>query len=151
MRVQLFPYTKNVDIWYCPSDRFVRNSDANKRVGRQSYVWFPNWVYNVWCPGSTAGYPGGFPCTRYNGQYVNLWDSPPSERVDHVSDRFIYVERGVFGWDGPDGFGGASPNTNVNHAKGYNAVFLDSHVKMIVYGKKWTTIPATGWPPEQSP
>ena len=151
MRVQCYPYTKNIDMWYCPSDRFRRNNDYNKSNGLQSYQWFPNWVYNVWCPGSSAGFPGPFPCTRYNGQYVNLQDSPPSERVDRVSDRFVLAERGVFGWDGADGQGYRAPNTNTNHAKGYNAVFFDSHVKMVVYGKKWTTIPASGWPATDSP
>jgi prepilin-type N-terminal cleavage/methylation domain-containing protein len=65
MTVQLGPYQKNKNIWYCPSDRYRDPSPANMQTGMQSYQWFPNWVYNTWCPGSSAGYPGPFPCVKY--------------------------------------------------------------------------------------
>ena len=143
MSVQVFPYTKNKQIWYCPSDKF-RSPDAfNIGNGLQSYQWFPNWVYNVWCPGSTAGYPGPFPCLG-----PNLWDSNPSEKVDRVSDRMLFTERGTFGWDGADYI---PPNTNFNHPKGYNAVYFDSHVKLVVFGRKNRTLPASPWPPPGQP
>jgi prepilin-type processing-associated H-X9-DG protein len=61
----------------------------------------------------------------------------------------LFIERGAFGWDGPDarnGAGAPAPNTNFNHSRGYNACYFDGHAKMIPYGKKWSTIPATGWP-----
>jgi prepilin-type processing-associated H-X9-DG protein len=34
---------------------------------------------------------------------------------------------------------------------GVNALFFDGHVKTIVYGRKWTLLPATGWPPQDAP
>src|SRR5437763_813925 len=49
MRVQAGPYIKNNQIWYCPSDKFRDASKDNIVTGMQSYQWFPNWVYNVWC------------------------------------------------------------------------------------------------------
>ena len=55
------------------------------------------------------------------------------------------------GWDGPDGCGGACKNGNTNHTQGFNAVFFDGHAKMQVFGSKWKTLPAMGWPPEQAP
>ncbi len=143
MSVQIFPYTKNKQIWYCPSDKFRSANPSNISKGLQSYQWFPNWVYNVWCPGSSAGYPGPFPCLG-----PNLQDSPPSEKVDRVSDRMLFTERGTFGWDGPDY---TPPNSNVNHSKGYNAVYFDSHVKLVVFGRKKTTLPASPWPPPGQP
>jgi prepilin-type N-terminal cleavage/methylation domain-containing protein len=60
MKVQLGPYIKNTAIWYCPSDKFRTASAANIALGLQSYQWFPNWVYNTWCPGSSAGASGPF-------------------------------------------------------------------------------------------
>jgi prepilin-type N-terminal cleavage/methylation domain-containing protein/prepilin-type processing-associated H-X9-DG protein len=148
MTFQLGPYTKNKQIWYCPSDKVRRPSEDNIRVGLQSYQWFPNWVYNVWCPGSSAGASGPFPCVKYPDGYRSLWDTPPSEKVDRVSERMLFIERGAFGWDGPDA---KPPNTNYNHSKGYNAAFFDGHAKFQPFGRKWTTLPATGWPPDQAP
>ena len=151
MSIQLFPYTKNKQIWFCPSDKIRRFSASNVAQGLQSYQWFPNWVYNSWCPGSTAGFPGPFPCTRYNGEYRNLYNEPMSETSNWVSERMLFIERGAFGWDGPDGCGGACKNSNFNHSRGYNAVYFDGHAKSIVFGKKWTTLPASGWGPDRSP
>ncbi|MEJ5251058.1 MAG: DUF1559 domain-containing protein [Armatimonadota bacterium] len=152
MHVQLGPYQKNKNIWYCPSDKYRDPNITNMRLGLQSYQWFPNWVFNTWCPGSSAGYPGPFPCVKYpDGTYKNLWDDPPSERSEWFAERILFTERGVFGWDGPDGCTGGCPNQNFNHSQGYNAVFFDGHAKLINYGRKWTTIPASGWPPDRAP
>lgn len=151
MNVQVGPYLKNKQIWYCPSDKFRRPSDFNLQRGLQSYQWFPNWVYNTWCPGSTAGASGPFPCVKYPDGYHNLNDDPPSEKSDLVAQRMLFVERGVFGWDGPDGCDGGCKNTNFNHGRGFNAVYLDGHAKIVLYGKKWTGLPATGWPPGDAP
>jgi prepilin-type N-terminal cleavage/methylation domain-containing protein/prepilin-type processing-associated H-X9-DG protein len=148
INVQLGPYIKNKNIWYCPSDKYRRPSDDNLRKGLQSYHWFPNWVYNTWCP-PAGGTP--FPCVKYPDGYHNLGADNPSEKSDLVAQRMLFVERGVFGWDGPDGSGGASPSPNFNHPRGYNTLFFDGHAKLTPYGKKWTTLPATGWPPEQAP
>ncbi len=148
MQVQLGPYIKNVQIWYCPSDKFRRPTPENIRFGLQSYQWFPNWVYNVWCPGSSAGASGPFPCVRYPDGHRSLWDSPPSEKVDRVSERTLFSERGMFGWDGPDAI---PPNGNGNHQQGFNIVYFDGHVKTITYGRKWTITPAAGWPPGNAP
>ena len=152
MQVQCGPYIKSVQLWYCTADRYRRPDPGTIGLGLQSYQWFPNWVYNVWCPGSSAGYPGPFPCTRYqDGSFVNLQDDPPSEKADRPAERILFAERGMFGWDGPDAYGGASPNMNFNHNRGYNCVFFDGHSKNVNFGRKWTTIPASGWPPEQCP
>ncbi len=151
MHQQLGPYIKNYQVWYCPSDKFRTASPANIAAGLQSYHWFPNWVYNSWCPGSSWGFPGPFPCVKYPDGYRSLADMQPSELSDYVSERILFTERGIFGWDGPDGCGGQCPNTNVNHPRGYNALYFDTHAKMVPYGKEWTTLPATGWPPNNAP
>lgn len=148
MSVQLGPYIKNKNVWYCPSDKARAPTQSNISQGLQSYQWFPNWVYNVWCPGSTAGSSGSFPCVRYSDGYRSLWDDPPSERSDRTSERMLFIERGAFGWDGPDA---KPPNSNVNHSRGYNTVYFDGHVKTLTYGRKWTTLPATGWPSGDAP
>jgi len=148
MAVQLGPYTKNKQIWYCPSDKVRTPSQSNISRGFQSYQWFPNWIYNTWCPGSSAGSSGPYPCVRYSGQYRGLYDDNPSEMSDWVSERMLFIERGAFGWDGPDA---TPPNTNYNHSRGYNVLYFDSHVKTISYGRKWSTLPATGWPPNNAP
>jgi len=146
MSVQLGPYIKNKQIFYCPSDKYRSPNATNIGLGLQSYQWFPNWVYNVWCPGSSAGFPGPFPCLG-----PNLWDDNPSEKSEHVAERIVFTERGVFGWDGPDGSsygtGAPAPNSNFNHPRQYNAVYFDGHAKAINYGKKKITLPATPWPP----
>lgn len=140
MTVQVGPYTKNKQIWYCPSDKFRRPSAENIGLGLQSYQWFPAWIYSfrdAWNP--FAPYASG-----------PVADNP-SEKVDSPANRYFLTERGVFGWDGPDGCGGACKNTNSNHPRGYNAVYFDGHAKLVPFGRKWKTNPATGWPPEQSP
>lgn len=148
MSVQLFPYVKNKQIWYCPSDRNIRFSDANVRIGRQSYQWFPNWVFNIsdWC---ASGNP--FPCVRYGGvggEQRPLNNQRVGEISEWVAERTLFSERGMFGWDGPD----ANPRTNnVNHSTGFNIVYFDSHVKHNVYGSKWRALPASGWPAANAP
>jgi prepilin-type N-terminal cleavage/methylation domain-containing protein/prepilin-type processing-associated H-X9-DG protein len=139
MHLQLNSYTKNNQIWYCPSDKYRKPTAANVGLGAQSYQWFPNWVYNTWCPGSSAGFPGPFPCLG-----ENLQDDPVSELSQSVASRGLFVERGVFGWDGPDA---QPPNTNYSHSRGYNVIYFDGHAKLTPYGKKRTTLPATPWPP----
>jgi prepilin-type N-terminal cleavage/methylation domain-containing protein len=151
MSVQLGPYTKNKQIWFCPSDKYRLPNATNIGLGLQSYQWIPNWVFNVWCPGSSAGFPGSFPCVKYPDGYHNLYDDNPSEKSDLVSQRMLFAERGVFGWDGPDGSMYTAPNANFNHPRGYNVIYFDSHAKLTPYGKKWTTLPATGWPPDKAP
>ena len=143
MHIQLNPYTKNNGIFYCPSDKFHSPSQENIGMGSQSYQWFPNWVYNS--PGT------GFPQVRYSDGPINLLAEPPSEMVSRVSERMLFIERGAFGWDGPDAFSGAAPNGNYNHSRGYNVLYFDSHAKVVTYGRKWSTLPATGWPPEKAP
>ncbi|MCC6728292.1 MAG: prepilin-type N-terminal cleavage/methylation domain-containing protein [Chthonomonadales bacterium] len=135
MHVQLGGYTKNDQIWYCPSDRFRTASVSNRRNGLQSYQWFPNWIWN------TAG--SGF-APPFCGP--DLGAMPPNEKSDYVSQRMLFVERGVFGWDGPDA---ATPNTNTNHPRGYNAVYFDSHAKLVPFGRKNSTIPASHWTDRQ--
>jgi prepilin-type N-terminal cleavage/methylation domain-containing protein/prepilin-type processing-associated H-X9-DG protein len=151
MTVQLGPYIKNTQIWYCPSDKIRSPDRRHISHGMQSYQWFPNWVYNVWCPGSSAGATGPFPCVRYPDGLRPLWDDPPSMRSDRPADRTLFSERGMFGWEGPDAHSGTAPNTTYNHPMGYNILYMDGHVKTMPYGRKWTTIPATGWPPDRAP
>lgn len=148
MTVQLLPYTKNKQIWYCPSDKSVRFSENNARIGNQSYQYFPNWIYNIgdWCASASP-----FPCVRYGGpggERRDLNSQPVSELSDWYSERTLFSERGMFGWDGPD----AKPkNGNVNHSTGFNICYFDGHVKHNVYGSKWRATPATGWPPSDAP
>jgi hypothetical protein len=40
---------------------------------------------------------------------------------------------------------------NVNHFRGYNCIYFDGHAKNVNYGRKWTTLPATGWPAQDAP
>lgn len=152
MNRQLTPYQKNRQIWYCPSDSVYRPTTDNMDNGRQSYYWNCNWVYNTWCPGSSAGYPGPFPCVRYpDGTQRNLWNQPPSELSDWVSERMLINERGVFGWEGPDAIAPWGPNSSYHHAQGFNAIYFDGHAKLVNFGRKWATLPAMGWPPERAP
>lgn len=142
MHVQVGPYTKNKQIWYCPSDKFRRPTQQMISMGAQSYQWFPAWIYSfraAWNPFAP------------NATGPDLESQPPSERVDNVATRYFLTERGSFGWDGPDGCGGTCINSNTNHPRGFNAVYFDGHAKLIPFGRKWKTIPASGWPPEQSP
>lgn len=142
MTVQVGPYIKNKQIWYCPSDKFRTPSQSNIQQGLQSYQWFPAWIYSFrasWNPfAAQATGP-------------DLSSEAPSEKVSNVSTHYLFGERGTFGWDGADGCGGACRNNNGNHSRGFNAIYFDGHAKLVPYGKKWKTIPASGWPPEQSP
>ncbi len=149
MHVQVGPYAKNQQIWYCTSDSRYDPSPENIALGRQSYHWVPNWVYNICQTG------WGFACVRYpDGQTKALQQMPPSEQSEFVSERILITERGAFGWNGPDISGpelAPGFKANVNHTQGYNAVYFDGHAKLIPYGRKWKTLPALGWPPEQAP
>jgi len=127
----LEPYTKNLQIWYCPSDKLVRPTPENIAQGNQSYHWFPNWVWN-----STLDKTYKPKCGP------DLTDNPPDLRSDLSSQRMFLTERGVFGWDGPDA---DAPNTNYNHARGYNIAFFDGHAKFQPYGRKGGTLPVTRW------
>lgn len=136
MNVQLGPYQKSKAIWYCPSDRYRSPSQWNIVHGAQSYSWFPNWIWNTNGSGFAPPFCG-----------PDLGGMPPDEKSDYVASRMIFTERGMFGWDGPDGCGGTCKNTNYNHSRGYNAIYFDSHAKMVTWGKKGSTIPATFWAP----
>ena len=143
MVVQLGPYIKNFGVWYCPSDKQFSATPRWIREGRMSYQWFPNWVYNTWCPSG-----GPFPCVRYPDGHHNLANDNPSMKSDRPAERTLFSERGMFGWQGPDAI---PPNNDVNHMMGYNILYFDGHVKTTPYGRKWTTTPATGWPASRAP
>lgn len=139
MTIQLGPYLKNSQIWYCPSDKFRTSSIDNVRKGLQSYQWFANWIWN-------SNQSGAFFNIKYPDGTRKALDDP-SEKSEFVSERQLFIERGAFGWDGPDGYTCKNiPNTNYNHAKGYNAIYMDGHAKLVTFGHKWSTLPATGWP-----
>lgn len=149
MHIQLAPYSKNQTIWYCPSDKRTDPTPENIAHGAQSYHMVVNWIYNVCLP----GWP--FACVRYpDGQTKGLYGMQTGEGSDFSSERILLTERGAFGWNGPDivepelapGF-----RDNINHRRGYNAIYFDGHAKLINYGKKFKTIPATGWPPDKAP
>lgn len=140
MSVQLSPYTRNRQIWYCPSDN--RNYPPNAvGLGMQSYHWFPNWIYNGCC-GTDVRYP--------DGSLKNLADDPPSDHARWFSERILFSEAGIYGFDGGDA---TTPSCEPwderkgmsNHRRGYNALYFDGHVRTITWGKKWTTLPASGW------
>ncbi len=132
MHVQLGPYTKNNQIWYCPSDPFKAPSDTNIAEGIESYLYFPNWIWNT--NGSGFAPPLCGP---------DLAPIPPDMRSDLVAQRIFMTEWGVFGWDGPDGLAGRL--NNGNHKNGYNVLYFDGHVKFNIYRRKCATIPATHW------
>src|SRR5207249_3426664 len=93
MNVQIGPYTKNKKIWYCPSDKFRSPSEDFIRRGLQSYQWFPAWIYSFRQPwNGFAPYATG----------PELSSEIPSEKVDHPANHYFMIERGAFGWDGPD-------------------------------------------------
>ncbi len=155
MNRQLNQYVKARQMWYCPSSVY-KYSQANADAGIQSYHWFPNWVFNV----CATGY--SFPCCNYGTaaqpEYRNLSAQPMSDSTEWVAERTVITERGVFGWDGPDSYaddGVTTPNpgrqANTNHMTGYNAVYFDGHAKLIPFGRKWGTTPATGWPASRCP
>ncbi len=131
LMVALQPYTKNMLIWYCPSDSRAKPTPENIAQGYQSYHWFPNWIWN-----------SNYDTAHKPKCGLILDNNPPDLRSDISAQRIFLTERGVFGWDGPD----AKPaDTNYNHALGYNIAFFDGHVKFQPYGRKNTTIPATHW------
>jgi prepilin-type processing-associated H-X9-DG protein len=102
-----------------------------------------------------------FPCVNYGSasapDYRNLRDSPVGELSDWISERMILSEDGMWGWQGPDARnwdgspGTAAQKAARNHEHGYNAVYFDGHAKIIPYGRKWRTLPAMGWPPNEAP
>ncbi len=131
MHVQLLPYAKSTQIWYCPSDRRKQATAANVLLGNQSFQWFVNWIWNS--PGSGFAPPLCGP---------NLAVENPDAKSNLSAQRVLISEWGMFGWDGPD----ARPvNTNGNHKQGYNAIFFDGHAKTQIYSRKCATIPASHW------
>jgi len=38
-----------------------------------------------------------------------------------------------------------------HHSQGFNSIYFDGHAKLVPFGRKWSTLPAMGWPPEQAP
>jgi len=133
MHIQLLPYTKATQIWYCPSNASKSPTASNVANGIQSYHYFPNWIWN------TNG-SGFVPPAAFCGP--NLGSMNPDMKSEYVAQRIFVSERGLFGWDGPD----ARPvNTNVNHSSGYNILYFDGHAKTNPYTRKCGTIPATHW------
>ncbi|MDW8365165.1 MAG: DUF1559 domain-containing protein [Abditibacteriales bacterium] len=131
MHIQMGPYIKNNQIWFCPADPFKQASASNIANGNQSYHWFPNWIWNT--PGSGFAPPLCGP---------NLSSMAPDVRSDLVAQRILFSEWGMFGWDGGDA---RPPNSNSNHKNGYNILYFDGHVKFMSWGRKCATIPATHW------
>jgi len=136
MNFALYPYTKSTQIWYCPDDPYYTPTSYNIKEGLQSYHWFPNWIWNS--PGSGFAPPLCGP---------DLSAQPPNLIAEWPADRILFTERGVFGWEGQDAIQMHISNNRGNHPIGYNAVFFDGHAKMIPYGNKGKTLPATYWPP----
>jgi prepilin-type N-terminal cleavage/methylation domain-containing protein/prepilin-type processing-associated H-X9-DG protein len=134
MHVQVGAYIKNDGIWYCPSDKIHSPSKQNISEGKQSYHWFPMWVFNH------SGLQADFCATPPFLEGEN----PGVKSVSRPSERTLISERGMFGWQGPDA---PPPNTNYNHSTGYNVLYHDGHVKQVPYGKKRTTEPRSHWPP----
>jgi len=146
---QLAKYTSgNAMIWYCPSDGTkdrvgnFRPTPQNIKVGRQSYHWFPNWIYNYKKESATQSRP-----------YLGETDAAIGLGSKYVSRRMLLSEKGMLGWEGPDARGTSgtiAPNAT-NHQNGYNVLYFDGHAKLQNFGHKWETIPATGWPENEAP
>jgi prepilin-type N-terminal cleavage/methylation domain-containing protein/prepilin-type processing-associated H-X9-DG protein len=125
----LDPYIKNLQIWICPSDTDpnVNDPTLGPLQGWVSYDWFANWVWN---DGDSA-YPDTGPVL-----------GTPMDDDQYASERILYGETGIYGWDGDwCGQHGAR-----NHETGYNAVFFDGHAKLITWGQRVNTLPDTHWP-----
>ena len=145
MSVQLFPYLKNKQVWYCPSDKTRRFSDANVAAGRESYFWFPNWVYNV----DNTATPGRYSDGQF--RYLGAGGAAIGENTEWVSERTLFAEYGMLGWDGQDAFNNTQKNGNSNHSRGYNIIYFDGHAKLVPWGNKWKSTPMTGWPQASRP
>lgn len=151
MNYQLANYLKTTSMWYCPSSQ-VRNTPENRALGLQTFVWAPNWIYNI-CDGTN-------PCINYgtatDPEYRNLLMDSMGDSSNYVSERMLLTDIGVMGWDGPDA---RDDNNNPvperarnrNHERGYNVVYFDGHAGMTKFNSKWKTTPATGWPPSLAP
>ncbi len=137
MHMQINPYTKNIQIWYCPSDKFRTADTRHIQHGVQSYQWFPMWVYNH--TGLVSGFCGTAPFLEN--------ENPDLKSVQAPAERTLLSERGIFGWDGPDGCNGTCRNNNNNHSTGYNILYHDGHVKHMPFGRKRQTMPRSHWPP----
>jgi prepilin-type N-terminal cleavage/methylation domain-containing protein len=130
MYAALNPYIKNEQLWVCPSDPDGNVSNLGPAEGWTSYHWFPCWIYNN---GTDADFVDTGPALK-----------PPDENVSRPSERLLYGETGIFGWDGPAEHGG---NGVYNHETGYNGVYMDGHAKLVNYGQRHQTLPDTHWPP----
>ncbi|MHB1460506.1 MAG: DUF1559 family PulG-like putative transporter [Armatimonadota bacterium] len=145
MNIQLKHFIKNRSIFYCPSSEILATT-ANMDKGNQTYYWVPNWIYNS--PG--IGWKQVNYGTPTNPVFRNLETDPFGEESNWISERMIFAEWGVMGWDGPDAHNDQNEPffgrfENCNHLQGYNALFFDGHVMMQKFGGKWKTTPATGW------
>jgi len=122
----LQPYMKNLDVWYCPSDRDVPEyeSRGGPKNGWVSYIWFPRWIWNDG--------DGVFPDVGPNLDVLTATSEP---------ERIMFGEKGIFGWDGPK----PPYSGEYNHPNGYNALFNDGHVKLIRWDQRRWTVPATHW------
>lgn len=134
MHIQLGPYIKNNQVWYCPSDKLHKPDQLHISHGAQSYHYFPQWVYNH------SALVGPF-CAAPPFLEGEL---PSAKSVERPAERTLLSERGMFGWQGPDF---RPPNANYNHPMGYQILYFDGHVKTRTYGAKRQTMPRTHWPP----
>ncbi len=151
MNIQVKPYIKTRTIFYCPAAS-IKASTENMDLGKQTYSWFPAWVYNI--PGT------GYPQVNYGSvdtpEFHDLNSDQLGEGSNWVSERYFFTEQGVFGYDGPDARNDSNqPYTGrqsmCNHKNGFNCAYLDGHAKLVKYGSKWKTTPASGWPSAGAP
>ena len=146
----LNPYTKNTQIWKCPS----ANQDVTQFGGAagqylsSNYCW-PAWVYyNYWGWNGVAmlsGFPGQVSSTGYAGNYGG---NIPMELTPNPSSacwlvegyyRSYTVAGSSFGSAASTGFSSTPSNQLFyRHSEGQNVLFIDGHVKW-VSGQKFMT------------
>jgi prepilin-type N-terminal cleavage/methylation domain-containing protein len=146
----LDPYIKNAKVWVCPSDHLsatvwasIPQTDAAiPQNGCTSYMWFPQWVFNV----AVSGY--SYPARIYpdTGQAKILNGLCPCETDAFAGERTIFAENwGTYGWDGPINPEYGSYTGNMNHQQGVNEVCEDGHAKFVTWGGRMNTVPDTYW------
>ncbi|MHB1462668.1 MAG: hypothetical protein ACYC1M_15370 [Armatimonadota bacterium] len=158
MHVQLQPYSKNLQNWYCPGDHTNLPTPENMAKGAQSYQWITGWVYNVQCDNPAIG--SVFECRNYGSsmypQTRDLYEQPVGLNSQWVPERMLLTDRGVFGFQGTEAKGDDGQPLEAgmmkrNHDDGYNVLYFDGHTGFLPWGQQWNTLPATGWPPSSMP
>ena len=120
MTIQMGPYLRTSRSSTAPPTNSAGRSAEQHQQGAAVLSVVRNWIWN-------SNQSGTFFNIKYPDGTTKVLDNP-SEKSEFVTERQIFIERGAFGWDGPDGYTCQHiPNTNYNHARGYNCIYGDGH------------------------